>query len=74
VSQSGGDTAGNSDLSIGTLEMNKRHQNKTTIPTLLPSLEVFWELSPANAPTQHKDDARYAAWWISGKLSSAAQA
>lgn len=44
-----------------------------TIPKLLPSLLVFCELRPASAPTQHSDEAKYAAWWTSVKPWVAAQ-
>lgn len=37
-----------------------------TIPKLFPALAEVWELRPARAPTQHKEAARDAMWWISG--------
>lgn len=43
-----------------------------TIPRLFPSREVFWELRPAKAPTQHREAAKYAIWCISGKPAVAA--
>lgn len=36
----------------------RRSQNQLTIPKIFPNLAVFWELRPARAPTQHKEEVR----------------
>lgn len=36
------------------------------IPRALPTRLVFWDDKPVSAPTQQRDAAKYAIWWMSG--------